>query len=216
MVWIWLFFQLMKQSGPSKACTWSRSARQAALAAALALTLGVSVGAPGGAGARAQEPDSTQTSSFRTVPEIRIVQPDPSEPAAAPEGHLVVQWEPVVEGEVLDVEPGAFRYELRLSSLKDGPDVPLDLQTLSVGDDRASFVSGLPGGPMQIRVRAVTRDGRTGPWSPPLRVEVNYPSRRTVALLMALGSLLLVATVVVIVTGHRRTVSASAQEGSPS
>gem|GEM_PF-3301889 len=171
----------------------------------------------------AQVPEAP-SSSPRSLPEVRIVQPDPAEPASAPEGHLVVQWEPIGDpGSSRDdgtgsaeplpvallVEPGAFEYELRLSSLaddlEDDPDTPLDLQTLFVGDDRASFVSGLPNGPIQIRVRAVAADGRTGSWSEPLRVEVQYPSRRTVVILMLLGTLLLVATVSVIVVGHRRT-----------
>lgn len=200
----------------------------AALAPALSpALLAALLAAPGALAAQAPEGPSSSPPSLPEIrlPEIRIVQPDPAEPASAPEGHLVVQWEPIGDpassrndddgssdppagrgaSEPGTSELGTYDYELRLSSLSDDPDAPLDLQTLFVGDDRASFVSGLPNGPIQIQVRAVGGNGRTGAWSAPLRVEVDYPSPRTVVILMSLGALLLVATVSVIVLGHRRT-----------
>ncbi|MCG8461082.1 MAG: hypothetical protein MI919_32765 [Holophagales bacterium] len=53
-------------------------------------------------------------------------------------------------------------------------------------------------------MRAIT-GGLEGPWSEALRIEVSYPSHRLVLILGGLGSVLLLATVGLIVLGHRRS-----------
>ncbi|MFQ5890992.1 MAG: hypothetical protein ACE5JR_13250 [Gemmatimonadota bacterium] len=68
--------------------------------------------------------------------------------------------------------------------------------------EAATFIAGLPEGTTQLRVRAVSGDAM-GPWSEPLLIDVSYPSRGLVRTLALLGSLLLAATVLLIIVGHR-------------
>jgi hypothetical protein len=95
--------------------------------------------------------------------------------------------------------PG-LTFQLQRSAARDFRD-PLDLE---VGPDRASYVSGLREGESYFRVRAVAADGKVGPWSETLVVQVAYPPRSQVFLLMGVGAILLVATVMLILTGHAR------------
>jgi hypothetical protein len=114
-------------------------------------------------------------------------------PVTANEGHLRLSWKP--EGEVPDLS-----FELERSLNADFREVT----PRKVGADRSSYVSGLRQGENYFRVRAVTAAGDAGPWSEALVVRVDYPSRRQVFVLMAVGAVLLIATVVLILTGHAR------------
>ncbi len=111
----------------------------------------------------------------------------------ANEGHLRLSWKP--EGEVPDLS-----FELERSLHADFREAALR----KVGADRASYISGLREGENYFRVRAVTPAGEAGPWSEALVVRVDYPSRRQVFVLMTVGAVLLIATVVLILTGHAR------------
>jgi hypothetical protein len=118
---------------------------------------------------------------------------DQTSPVTAPEGHLRLSWDG--PGDL----PG-LRFELERS-----PESSFREATrLDVGTDRASYISGLVAGANHFRVRAVTASGEPGPWSPPLVVQVEYPSRRQVRTLMAVGAVLLVGTVLLVLTGHGR------------
>lgn len=125
--------------------------------------------------------------------------------AEAPEGHLVVAWEPA-GGAPLEVEaspPSGVRYELQTA-----PESTLDgdfseAQVIDVGPALASLVSGLPDGDTRVRVRAVT-DGGPGAWSEPGTIRVDYPDLALVWKLMALGTATLAALLAVIVIGARR------------
>jgi hypothetical protein len=72
------------------------------------------------------------------------------------------------------------------------------------GAERALFVSGLRDGRTYFRVRATLDGSPPGPWSDPLVVEVDYPSRDRVVLLLAVGCLVFLATVATIVAGWLR------------
>lgn len=128
------------------------------------------------------------------VTAVQIVEPDPSTTAEAPEGHLVVRWR-------ADEDAEDLRFELQISSKNDFTGE----RTRSTGRDRSSFLSGLAPGQTRLHVRAVSADGNPGPWSEPLLIHVEYPSSRMVIGLMSLGSLLLLATLIIIVIGHRRS-----------
>jgi len=115
-------------------------------------------------------------------------------PLHAPEGHAVVSWN--VEGS----EDG-WDFVLEQAATADFSNaVPH-----RVGQARARFVTGLAAGPNWVRVGARTPDGRLGPWSQPLLIEVQYPSMTVVWPLMALGLAMFLATALLIHLGHLRT-----------
>jgi hypothetical protein len=80
------------------------------------------------------------------------------------------------------------------------------------GTENGTFVSGLPGGEFFFRVRAIDPDGVAGGWSPSLRVNVRYPSPTLVKTLMTMGAIVFCCTVVVVITGHRKTVRETAEK----
>lgn len=142
----------------------------------------------------------------------RLTTPPAGGVAEAPEGHLVVAWEPAggAAAPGAGTGPGAaaapppgVRYQLQTA-----PEATLggDLsraRVLDVGPALASLVSGLPGGETRVRVRSVV-DGVPGPWSEPGTIRVAYPDLGLVWKLMALGGVTLGALLAAIVTGARR------------
>lgn len=70
------------------------------------------------------------------------------------------------------------------------------------GKEASSVRSGLAEGRHHFRVRAAGDDGETGPWSPPLALQVTYMDAGKVRLLLILGALVVTSTVVVILHGH--------------
>lgn len=115
---------------------------------------------------------------------------------AAPEGHAWIKWAPDTEG--ADAEPAVDAYILERTT--PGEKEPIVRRIV----DTATFVAGLPEGISEVRVRALS-EGREGPWSETLRIEVAYPSPHLVRVLGVLGTLLFIATFILIVVGHRRT-----------
>ena len=77
-------------------------------------------------------------------------------------------------------------------------------RVLHEGPERSLFVSGLNDGSTYFRVRAIRETGPPGPWSDPLVVEVDYPGRGQVFLLLGVGCLVFLATVAAITTGWIR------------
>lgn len=107
----------------------------------------------------------------------------------APEGHAWVRWstQPAQATEAFLIErraPGEAPASRRIA-------------------DTATFIAGLPAGTTELRVRAES-GGVAGPWSPTLSIEVSYPSLTVVRFLGSLGTALLVATIALVVAGHRR------------
>lgn len=133
------------------------------------------------------------------APEIENAPPDQS--VAAPEGHLLVQWE---------YPPSAAEIAFELQQDVD-PRFPQPVSR-RVGTDTASVLSGLPQGDVYVRVRAVGERGEKGPWSRPLQVDVSYPPAAWLGILMSLGIVLFASTVLLIWRGHRR----SQLQGHPS
>ena len=127
------------------------------------------------------------------VPAVTLEQ---ESPVLAKEGHLRLSWQ-LKEGEEV---ASALTFQLERS-------VQADFRSavrLETGPDRASYLSGLRQGENYFRVRAVNAEGEAGPWSAALMVRVEYPSPGRVFPLMAVGAVLLVATVALILTGHAR------------
>ncbi len=111
------------------------------------------------------------------------------------EGHAVLAWE-------VDAEPDPARtFELQESRSNDFAGA----ERRYSGPDLAVFVSGLRSGRTWFRVRAVEGSGEPGPWSPPVVVAVRYPALGRVTALLALGSVVFVATVGTILGGHLAT-----------
>jgi len=76
------------------------------------------------------------------------------------------------------------------------------------GPDRASVLTGLAEGTYYFRVRQVN-DGRPGPWSEPLPVEVEFMSRARVCALLGAGFLVTAMSLAAILHGHFRSNPAS-------
>lgn len=118
-------------------------------------------------------------------------------PASTNQGHLLLQWEAAGTE-----EPAIFE----LQQAADAAFSPA--RTAYRGPDAGTYVSGLPEGSTWFRVRAIAAgDAETetpGPWSEPLRVEVDYVSMTTVTLLMTCGLVMLLTLVGLILVGTRR------------
>lgn len=109
------------------------------------------------------------------------------------EGHTVLAWSLADDSETV-------RFELQRATDSSFSDA----RTIYLGIDHGSFVSGLRSGESWFRVRATTEDGRQGPWSEPVMVEVSYASTTEVVRMLLLGALVLIATIATIVAGHHR------------
>lgn len=72
--------------------------------------------------------------------------------------------------------------------------------TIYQGTDRGSVVSGLREGTYFFRIRE-----ESGEWSPPLSVQVEFVSRRTMFTLLSLGGIVVVATIGAIFAGSFST-----------
>ena len=75
--------------------------------------------------------------------------------------------------------------------------------TLYRGTDSASLRSGLADGRYFFRLRALTSDGRPGPWSTPLAVRVAHHSALRAWAMFGLGALVFLATLGLILWGGR-------------
>ena len=132
------------------------------------------------------------------VPRVILDQSSQGSPVAANEGHLRLSWR--VDGDATEADHPDLTFQLQRATDADFTNAP----RWDVGPDRASYVSGLRDGDNYFRVRAITAAGEAGPWSESLWVQVAYPDRSQVLLLMAVGVVLLLATGMLILAGHRR------------
>jgi hypothetical protein len=113
------------------------------------------------------------------------------------EGHATLSWK------VDETNGGPWAFEIQQSF--DGDFANAEIR--DPGRDQSMFVSGLPDGTNYFRIRAIGAGGATGDWSEPLHVVVNYHGRGLVVTLLSVGCLVFLATVVVVLAGHRRHVS---------
>jgi len=118
-----------------------------------------------------------------------------SSPAEANEGHLLLEWKITESGE------GAFIFELQQADTVDFREA----RTTYQGPDEGSYISGLPAGSTFFRIRMVEPEESTGPWSDPLEVQVQFPQKWKVIVLMISGSLMFVLLVVTILWGRKST-----------
>ena len=135
------------------------------------------------------------------APVPHFTSPEPS-PYVATEGKAALVWQ------LEDLEDGARRFELQESRQPDFDDA----RTRYEGLDRATYVSGLPGGDFYYRVRVVSDGDAPGAWSDAMHVRVEYVSFKVVLWLVGTGVVVFVATVFTVLTGHGRAVRAEAVE----
>lgn len=112
------------------------------------------------------------------------------------EGHATLRWS-LPGGDDPDTD---VAFELQQSRDREFSDP----HGRHAGPERAFFVSGLRGGRTYFRVRAAVPGSSAGPWSDPLVVEVDYPGRSQVILLLVVGCVVFGATVVAITVGWAR------------
>jgi len=115
-------------------------------------------------------------------------------PISNNEGYTALKWHPV------GTPSEGTQYELQQSRSEDFSDAV----TLYKGPDMASFVSGLPEGKTWYRVRAAG-----GPWSPAQVVEINFIETYKVVAGLAVGTAMLIFTIIYVVVSHQRTKNAS-------
>lgn len=95
----------------------------------------------------------------------------------------------------------------------DSPDFATVVERYA-GRDTGSVLTGLPEGTHHYRVRAVHPDGRVGPWSNPVHVEVTFMDRGRLFLLLGLGGIVVLATAGAIIGGylnHRAEIKAEGE-----
>lgn len=119
---------------------------------------------------------------------------DPTSPVESPEGKAVLSWSwpEAAAG-------AAATFEVQQST--DPAFAPA--RVIYEGPDQATVVTGLPEGAYYYRVRVVAGSVPSTDWSAVATVNVVYPGRRTVGWLMALGSVVFLATVTAVGAGHR-------------
>lgn len=139
-------------------------------------------------------PASLGASQATHLPEVSFANQGPVEQA---DPFITLGWEPSDEPQ--EVLPTAFELQQDVSA--DFPD-PI---TRYRGNDRGSFISGLPEGDFFFRVRAVRGEGETGRWSEPLRVTVRYHSLAWAFFLFGIGAVVSLATIGLVVVGDRRS-----------
>lgn len=109
------------------------------------------------------------------------------------DGTVDLSWR--VDG--ADEEPMSFELE---ETGQNGDRVLID-----AGSHLAAALSGRDDGVYRYRVRAVTKRGTTGPWSPPIDVRFEHHSLALALSLFALGATVFVATAGLVLLGHRRS-----------
>jgi len=137
-----------------------------------------------------------QDASAADLPSVSFTAPDPESALNNTTGHIDLVWAPQTE----DVEK-ALQYELISAETATFE----DSLTHYAGHDTRSFLSGLEGRTYFFKVRATDGANATGPWSEPLKVEVQYVSRSRVHSFMWVGAICLIATITIIVGGSLRT-----------
>jgi len=135
------------------------------------------------------------TSAADTPPDVAFVLPETSEVTTS-EGTVQLAWQ--VGGEEIGSTELSFEIERATDAAFK------TAERYYTGSENGTFVSGLPTGEFYFRARAVDGAGNTGAWSAePIHVTVEYASATLVKTLMVIGTLVFIATVVVIVRGHR-------------
>lgn len=138
---------------------------------------------------------ATHVSGAEAPPDVAFVLPESSAYTTS-EGTVQLAWK------VAGQEIGSTDLNFEIERATDAAFAFAELYY--AGPENGTFVSGLPAGEFYFRARAIASDGSTGAWSKdPIRVTVQYASAALVKTLMLLGTFVFLATVVVIVRGHR-------------
>ena len=127
-----------------------------------------------------------------------------------------IQWQQVADPDAPALDAGEGHVWLRWTTGDPEAVAAFELERKSPGEqletrrfvEPATFITGLPEGVTEVRVRALQaaagQEGAAGPWSATLRVTVEYPSRSLVRRLGLLGIVLFLATAGMILAGHYR------------
>lgn len=125
---------------------------------------------------------------------VRFTLPE-SSPAPANEGHLLLEWN------LDDLERRSLVYQLEQADVQDFSDGRIVYQ----GPDEGSYISGLPAGSTFFRVRLVEGENAYGAWSQTMEVQVRFPERWKVLLLMGGGTVMFLLLVITIIWGRKRS-----------
>ena len=130
----------------------------------------------------------------------KFIEPTQSE-VVSTDGTVALEWE------ALSPEQPGLEFEVRRWEADTGDSGVLVYR----GPDEGTFVSGLPEGEFVFKVRARPSTEEHFAWGDEaLRLEVLYPNRVLVAILMIAGGITLFLTAGAIVAGYRRTVGEEA------
>lgn len=111
--------------------------------------------------------------------------------------YLTLEWEIPEESDFSE----SLTFQLEEAASDDFSDPSLRYE----GPDSASVVSGLAEGEYYFRVRSVADEDDTSAWSDPVHVTIEYDSLAKAFLLFGIGAVVSIATVVLVITGDRRT-----------
>ena len=131
--------------------------------------------------------------SFGAAPVASFVTEEPEDPVAS--SHFTLEWTAEADGD------GPVTFELRQSSELDFAEYRVRYE----GQDRASFLAGLPEGDHYFQVRASTPgNGSEGPWSDPFQLTIEYQSLTLAWLLFGVGAVVFLATLGLVVAGSAK------------
>lgn len=138
---------------------------------------------------------ATLAEGARALPGVEFVLPESSEVETS-EGTLQLAWQ--IPGAAIGSTD--FNFEIQRAT-----DVAFSSTELYyTGPENGTFISGLPAGDFYFRVRTVGTGGGVGPWSQrPIHVIVKYASAGLVTTLMLIGTVVFIATVLVVIKGHK-------------
>ncbi|MEM9446111.1 MAG: hypothetical protein AAGA18_12260 [Verrucomicrobiota bacterium] len=134
---------------------------------------------------------------FTATYETHAIEFKNQSPIQTDQGHLVLEW------------PEASSTSEFIIEQSSNPDFSNAI-VIYEGAANRTFISGLKEGSTYFRIKQQIARNQ---WSKPLTVQVNYPIRSKVTLLLTIGTIGLVATILAIIQGHlkaRQTSSASA------
>ena len=136
--------------------------------------------------------------AYQPLGVVKFDQPE-TNPIDVSEGHLQISWSFKIPQLSQKLPQITYQIEQAASEFFENGKVRYE------GPDTSTFISGLASGTVFYRVRAMEPSGGNGPWSEALQVNVKYVSQKMVYSLMAIGFAVLIATIGVILIGHRRS-----------
>jgi len=151
------------------------------------------VGITAGIGTTGTAPTQTAGSARDTA---WILEHSLGQSAVSRDGFVELTWTPANPKAPV---PDRLRFQIEETP----PDA--DVQILEAGSFRDSALSGRDDGRHVYRVRAIDEHGEMSPWSEPVEIHVDHYSLEWAYLALGVGGAVFVATILLIVVGHRRS-----------